>query len=155
MWGGKRKGAGRGGKGDERDWNKYKSKAKRKKLVEASKSSMDIKSFFSSSTKNSSEITEDLNSNSLGQSMKENTQKMFNKEVKQKEDMTQSSVKDCVMEEEKTRQNMPNKVKQKEDITQSSVKDCVMEEEETMQMMPNKVKQKEDMTHMRIPLRIF
>ena len=53
MWGGKRKGSGRS-KGEERDWNKYKSEAKRKKLAEASKSSMDIKNFFSSKAKNSS-----------------------------------------------------------------------------------------------------
>jgi hypothetical protein len=101
MWGGKRKGSGRS-KGEERDWNKYKSEAKRKKLAEASKSSMDIKNFFSSKAKNSSESTEDLKSNSHGQSKKgkvEAMQKMPN-QVKQKGDMTQATSKDCVMREE-------------------------------------------------------
>ena len=101
MWGGKRKGSGRS-KGEERDWNKYKSEAKRKKLAEASKSSMDIKNFFSSKAKNSSECTEDLKSNSHGQSKKgkvEAMQKMPN-QVKQKGDMTQATSKDCVMREE-------------------------------------------------------
>ena len=44
-WGGKRKGAGRG-KDSDRDWNKYKDDAKKKKLSDASKSSGDIKKMF-------------------------------------------------------------------------------------------------------------
>ena len=158
MWGGKRKGAGRA-HGDERDWKKYKTEAKRKKLVESSKSSMNIKSFFSSKAKNSSECTEDLKSHS---------------QLKQKEDMTQVSDKDCMTrEEEVTRQKMSNHMKQngdmtlapdkeyirreeeeetrqkKGDMTQASVKDCLRREEveeETMQKMSKKLKQKEDMT---------
>ena len=57
MWGGKRKSAGRQ-KGKERDWNKYKLDAKRKKLIEASKSSMDLKNFFSPKANISSEYRE-------------------------------------------------------------------------------------------------
>ena len=48
MWGGKRHGSGRNKrKSDEKmDWNMYKKEAKIKKLKEAAKSSMNLKSFF-------------------------------------------------------------------------------------------------------------
>ena len=66
MWGGKRAGAGRQ-KGKERDWNKYRVENKRKKLAEASKSSMDIKNFFS---KKSSSISESEPANTTSKANK-------------------------------------------------------------------------------------
>ena len=45
MWGGKRKGAGRAKFKEGRDWNKYKKDGKRRKLQEATKNSMNLKSF--------------------------------------------------------------------------------------------------------------
>ena len=49
-WGGKRPGAGRNKDqtaiGKDLDWNKYKSKAKRRKMEVASKSTMNITKFF-------------------------------------------------------------------------------------------------------------
>ena len=46
MWGGIRKGAGRAKLKEGRDWNKYKKEGKRRKLEEAAKNSMNLKSFF-------------------------------------------------------------------------------------------------------------
>ena len=46
MWGGQRKGAGRAKSKEGRDWNKYKKEGKRRKLEEAAKNSMNLKSFF-------------------------------------------------------------------------------------------------------------
>ena len=53
MWGGKRQGAGRNKRnsGEKTDWNMYKKEAKRKKLQEAAKSTMDLKNFFSAKPK--------------------------------------------------------------------------------------------------------
>ena len=46
MWGGKRKGSGRN-KGQDKNWNDYKKEAKKRKLEDSAKFSMNIKTFFS------------------------------------------------------------------------------------------------------------